>query len=72
MSTVTKFDGSEARRKRLHQGKSALVIARKAKLTRQTIYNIENGKVQPRGATAAAIAKALGVELSTLYKDDES
>ena len=42
-------------------------LADKAGLTEQTVWNLENMKVQPRPSTTRKLARALGVEPSQLY-----
>jgi len=51
--------GVRIRRARLERGMPAEELAKKAKVTRNTIYGIESGQRQPRPSTLRKILKAL-------------
>ncbi len=56
-------DGRKIRAARKRQGWSCRELARKAKVTRQTVYNIEAGEPY-RMATMEKLVKALGGRVS--------
>lgn len=60
--------GRNMKRIRTTKGISQGDIARKLKVHKGYISNIENGKVNPTLATIAKISKAIGVSISELTK----
>jgi putative transcriptional regulator len=59
---------SAVRTYREQAGLSQEALARKVDVSRQTIVNIERGANEPRVLLALAIAAALGVAVSELFK----
>lgn len=59
---------SAVRTYRERAGLSQEALARKVDVSRQTIVNIERGANEPRVLLALAIAAALGVAVSELFK----
>lgn len=56
-------------RLRLARGLSLTQLARAARIARRDMLDIEEGVVTPRRQVAEALAKALGVDVSTLFDD---
>lgn len=59
--------GAEIRTKRLTKGWGPTFFAGLIDVPLQTLHKIETGEIIPRDHLKAAIALALGVELSDLY-----
>lgn len=66
-SAVSQFE-SEVRRYREAKGLSQEALARQVEVSRQTIANIEGGISEPRVLLALAIAVALGVVVTDLFR----
>lgn len=45
-------------------------LGERASVTRQTVYNIESGRGQPRPASARLLALVLGVPAAELFPDE--
>lgn len=55
------------KKQRLERGMSISELARRSKLNRMTIYNIENQKVIPNLETAMAISSILGNKIDEIF-----
>ena len=58
--------GAEVRERRAALGLSAYALAKSAKVSDQTILNIEQGHARPLVVTLARIAHRFGIEISDL------
>lgn len=47
-------------------------LGRRARLSRESIANLESGKYQPRRLTAESIARALGVPVEDLFPTNDA
>lgn len=59
----------EIKKQRKNKGLSQKELARKSRLSEDSVKQIENGKSDPPVFTIYKIAKALGVELSRLLQN---
>jgi len=65
-------NGDELRRQRVLQGYSLRDLAKRAGVTQDNIWKIEQGVTRrPHGKTLRKLAEALGVEVRDLLKEGE-
>jgi DNA-binding XRE family transcriptional regulator len=67
VSTISDFE-SDLRRYREEAGLSQEALARRVDVSRQTIANIEGGVSEPKVLLALALAVALGVLVTDLFR----
>lgn len=63
--------GSRVRRLRVALDMSQRELARRAGCHRETVYHVENGRHAPSIPNLIAIARALGVSVSSLLEEQE-
>jgi DNA-binding XRE family transcriptional regulator len=54
---------------RIKKNLSVIGLAEHMKVTRQTIYNWENGNVEPSISQVVKLASVLNIKPSTIFKD---
>jgi transcriptional regulator with XRE-family HTH domain len=64
--------GASARRLRLAQGLTLAELAQNAGISAGMLSRLETGDVSPSLETLAALAKALGITLTALFRDDSA
>lgn len=72
METIEKLIGKKVKDARLKLGLSQTDLAKNAKTSLTTINRLEKGHQFPHSSTITEIAKALNIEVATLYSSDKS
>lgn len=67
---VRRTAGEQTKRKRNGLGWSQRALAKQAKVAEQTIVNLEKGNYDPRLSTLYKIARALGVPVEELVREE--
>ena len=72
MENIEKLIGKKVREARLRLGLSQSDLAKNAKTSLTTINRLEKGHQFPPSSTLTEIAKALNIEVSSLYAEEAS
>lgn len=67
----TQAPNLDLQRERFKQQVTRTALSGRTHISRKALLDIEKRRVRPRLDTAARIAKALNVEISDLFNDDE-
>jgi len=71
MPSPLKINASALRRSRIHRGYSIRLLAEKAGLNKNTVWQLENGIRGALVSSVAAIADALSIDIAELLEPEE-